>query len=200
MTMKLYEQFLSISKAAQFLGVAVVTVRRWSISGRLAVHHRTLGHHRRFSIVQLSELRGESHEQRIAVGYARVSSHDQKADLVRQSERLTQLGAELIIDDLGSGLNCKKRGLCKLLSLLLNKQVSTLYLTHKDRLLRFGHELVFQLCRWAGTAILVQEEEVEAAVEHPFEQALCQDVLTLMTVFSARLYGKRSHQNKVKIN
>ena len=78
--------------------------------------------------------------------------------------------------------------------------MSTLYLTHKDRLLRFGHELVFQLCRWAGTAILVQEEEVEAAVELPFEQALCQDVLTLMTVFSARLYGKRSHQNKVKIN
>ena len=48
--------------------------------------------------------------------------------------------------------------------------------------------------------LFLQEEEVEAAVEHPFEQALCQDVLTLMTVFSARLYGKRSHQNKVKIN
>jgi putative resolvase len=192
MIMKIYEEFLSIGKAAQFLGVAVVTVRRWAISGQLAVHHRTIGYHRRFSVIQLSELRGEPHEKRISVGYARVSSHDQKADLVRQADRLTQCGAELIIDDLGSGLNCKKRGLRKLLSLLLNKQVSTLYLTHKDRLLRFGHELVFQLCSWAGTAVIIQDEEQSVT----FEQALCKDVLTLMTVFSARLYGKRSHQNK----
>lgn len=125
-----------------------------------------------------------------------MSSHDQKPDLLRQADRLTQRGAELILDDIGSGLNCKKRGLRKLLSLLLNKQVSTLYITYKDRLLRFGHELVFQLCRWAGTAVIVQDEDQSVS----FEQELCKDVLTLMTVFSARLYGKRSHQYKVKIN
>ena len=187
--MKTYQQFLSTGQAARFLGVTVATVRRWCKGGKLIVHHRTQGNHRRFDLPHLSSVRGDA--PRMAVGYARVSSHDQKQDLARQVERLKPL-TDLVIDDLGSGLNCKKRGLRKLLDLLLNKQISTLYLTHKDRLLRFGHELVFQLCRWAGTAVIVQEEENAV----PFEQELCKDVLTLMTVFSARLYGKRSHKNK----
>ncbi len=97
MIMLVFEQFLSIGKAAQFLGVAVVTVRRWSKSGQLSVHHRTLGNHRRFSVEKLSDALGEPREQRISVGYARVSSHDQKADLVRQAARLTKGGAELMI-------------------------------------------------------------------------------------------------------
>jgi putative resolvase len=72
-------------------------------------------------------------------------------------------------------LNCKKPRLRKLVLMLLNKEVSELHLTHKDRLIRFGHELIFQLCKWSGA-----------------------NVITLMTVFSARLYGKRSHQNRNK--
>ena len=66
----------------------------------------------------LWDVRGDA--KRITVGYARLSSHDQKQDLVRQVERLTELNAGLIISDLGSGLNCKKRGLRDLLSLILN--------------------------------------------------------------------------------
>ena len=76
--------------------------------------------------------------------------------------------------------------------MLLNKEVSELHLSHKDRLLRFGHELVFQLCKWSGANVIIHKEEEEVT----FEQALCKDVLTLMTVFSARLYGRRSHQNR----
>ena len=103
--------------------------------------------------------------------------------------------SELVIEDLGSGLNCKKRGLKKLLAMLLNKQVSRLTLTHQDRLLRFGQELIYQVCRWVGTDVeLLEESQVI-----PFEEELCKDVLTLMTVFSARLYGKRSHKNKQTI-
>lgn len=65
-------------------------------------------------------------------------------------------------------------------------------MTHTDRLVRFGHELSFQVCGWAGTDMVVLDDEKEIA----FEQELCQDVLTLMAVFSARLYGKRSHKNR----
>jgi predicted site-specific integrase-resolvase len=114
-----------------------------------------------------------------------------KKDLVTQSNFLS-LYSDEIITDLGSGLNCKKTGLRKLLALLLDRQISTLHLTHTDRLLRFGHELVFQICRWAGTDVVIHN----APKVMSFEEELCQDVLTLMAVFSGRLHGKRSHQHK----
>ncbi len=76
--------------------------------------------------------------------------------------------------------------------MLLNKQISELHLSHKDRLLRFGHELIFQLCKWSGAAVIIHHE----AQAVTFEEELCKDVITLMTVFSARLYAKRSHRNK----
>lgn len=67
-----------------------------------------------------------------------------------------------------------------------------MYLTHKDRLLRFGSELIFSLCNTFGTKVII----VDAVISSTFEQELAQDVIELMTVFSAKLYGKRSHKNK----
>ena len=119
-----------------------------------------------------------------------MSSHDQKKDLTTQAKYLSQF-CDVVLEDLGSGLNCKKPRLKKLILMLLNKEVSELHLSHKDRLLRFGHELVFQLCKWSGANVIIHKEE-EVVIE------LCKDVITLMTVFSARLYGRRSHQNRMK--
>jgi len=141
-----------------------------------------LGNHRRYKL---------NEEHRVKVGYARVSSHDQKNDLATQAAYLSQF-CDVVLEDLGSGLNCKKPRLRKLILMLLNKEVSELHLSHKDRLLRFGHELVFQLCKWSGASVVIHKEPETMT----FEQELCKDVITLMTVFSARLYGKRSHQNK----
>ena len=175
------------------IGVSVCTVRRWCRSGKILESFRTPGNHRRFTSSLVDELLGKSNV-RFSVGYARVSSHDQKSVLITQAERLS-CHADQVIEDLGSGLNCKKRGLRNLLSLLLDKKVSALTLTHKDRLLRFGHEIIFQICRWVGTDVVILEEPEVIS----FEEELCKDVLTLMTVFSARLYGKRSHKNQKEI-
>ena len=94
------------------------------------------------------------------------------------------------------GMNCKKRGLIKLLGLIVTQQICKLVITHHDRLLRFGHvhELVFTLCQWFS----VDVEIIYAKEDEPFEVELTKDVITLMTVFSARLYGKRSHKNRQK--
>lgn len=181
---------LSIGAFASAVGVSVVTVRRWCRAGRVREDFRTPGGHRRFSPNQVRKVLGLA-ESRSRVGYARVSSHDQKSDLVSQASRLAGI-CDVVIEDLGCGLNCKKPGLRRLLAAILNREVSTLYLTHKDRLVRFGHELIFQTCRWAGTDVVILDDEQSVS----FEQELTQDVLTLMTVFSARLYGRRSHQNR----
>ncbi len=168
----------------------MVTIRRWCRARKISEAFRRSGGHRRFSTRQLREELGLSN-RRHSVGYARVSSHDQKTDLFTQANRLAGV-SDREIQDLGSGLNCKKPGLRKLIAAVLNHEVSTLYLTHTDRLVRFGHELIFQVCRWAGTDVVVLDDEKVI----PSKQELCQDVLTLMTVFSARLYGKRSHENR----
>lgn len=177
------------------LGVSVPTIRRWQRSGKLHESHRTIGNHRRFSIESLRILLGVNTDRKV-VGYARVSSHDQKNDLITQSEFLMQHGCDDVITDLGSGMNCRKRGLIKLLKLIVSGQVERLVLTHHDRLLRFGHELVFNLCQWFNVDVQI----IHAKEEESFEVELTKDVITLMTVFSARLYGKRSHKNRAKLS
>ena len=186
-------KYLSIGDTAEMLGVSVPTIRRWQRSGKIKESHRTAGNHRRFCISEIRNLLGINFERKV-IGYARVSSFDQKSDLITQAEYLKSLGCDEVITDLGSGMNCKKRGLNKLLKLIISGQVEKLVLTHVDRLLRFGHELVFKLCQWFNVDVNI----VNAKEDESFEVELTKDVITLMTVFSARLYGKRSHKNRLK--
>jgi predicted site-specific integrase-resolvase len=126
-----------------------------------------------------------------------VSSNDQKEDLQRQVKVLEQFCAAKgwkheVIQDLGSGVNYRKKGLKDLLSRILDGGVTRLVLTHRDRLLRFGAELVFSICEAKGTEVVI----INASVDTSFEDELTKDVLEIITVFSARLYGSRSHKNK----
>ena len=131
------------------------------------------------------------------MAYARVSSNDQKEDLKRQIIVLESYCAKNgwsfeVIQDLGSGLNYRKRGLIKLIKLICTNQVERLVITHKDRLLRFGAELLFTLCEIFGTEVII----INRTEDSTFEEDLAQDVLEIITVFSARLYGSRSHKNQ----
>ena len=132
-------------------------------------------------------------EDKMTIGYCRVSSHDQKEDLKRQIKRVEKYCHKFghpveIIRDLGSGLNYKKRGLQRLIKLILKRKISKLVLTHRDRLLRFGSELILALCKFFSVEVFVMEEKKSKSDE----EELAQDVLEILTVFSARLYGKRS--------
>jgi predicted site-specific integrase-resolvase len=100
----------------------------------------------------------------------------------------------IVISDLGSGLNYKKRGLKKLLILILKGQVSKIILTHKDRLLRFGSELIFSICQYFDIEIILIENEPRKELSD--EEKLAYDVLEILTVFSARLYGRRSIETR----
>ena len=145
----------------------------------------------------IDRLIGKHSETNLTLAYARVSSHDQKKDLERQAEALASYCVKQgwnfqIIQDLGSGMNYHKKGLKTLLHLILEKKISRLLLTHKDRLLRFGAELIFALCEIKQIEVVI----INKGDEVPFEEELTQDVLEIITVFSARLYGSRSRKNK----
>ncbi|MGL6337597.1 MAG: IS607 family transposase [Waterburya sp.] len=184
---------LTVKEAADLLGVSTKTIRRWEADGKIR-SVRTTGNHRRFDV---SELLGNKSDSSLTVAYARVSSHDQKDDLKRQVLVLESYCANHswsfeIIQDLGSGLNYKKKGLIRLIKLICTYQVERLVISHKDRLLRFGSELIFSLCEIFGTEVVI----VNRSEDSTFEEDLANDVLEIITVFSARLYGSRSHKNK----
>jgi predicted site-specific integrase-resolvase len=97
-----------------------------------------------------------------------------------------------VISDLGSGMNYHKKGLTSLLNAILDNRVGRLVLTHKDRLLRFGAELVFSICEAKNVEVVI----INKGEDTSFEEDLATDVLEIITVFSARLYGSRSKKNK----
>jgi excisionase family DNA binding protein len=194
------EVTISIGDAAKELGVSVKTVRRWADAGKLR-YERTPTGHRRFFLADIKKITPRDIsklEERITINYARVSSHDQKEDLTRQIQVLEAFSSANgwqfeTISDLGSGLNYQKKGLQKLLKRIMQGDVGRLVLTHKDRLLRFGSELVFAMCEEFETEVVIINKSSD---EVSFEQELVTDMIELITVFSARLYGSRSRKNK----
>ena len=195
---------LSIGQAAVLLGVSVSTLRRWELEGFLLPAYSTLGGHRRFALVTLETLflthTETSDTSSRVIAYARVSSHDQKKYLETQKEKLESycrkhFDQHHIIADLGSGLNYRKPGLKKLLRAIFLRQTQHIVLNHKDRLVRFGSEIIFDLCKHFGVKVTILEKREDLK----FEEELASDVIELMTVFSSRLYGKRSHLNRKKV-
>jgi predicted site-specific integrase-resolvase len=197
------KRLVSIEKKKKMLGVSVVTLRRWDEEGRL-VATKTEGNHRRYDMLKIKPetVHGfDFSDNRKTIAYARVSSHDQKSDLERQKQVLELFCSKNgwsfdIISDLGSGMNYHKKGLKKLLDSILDDKVGRLVLTHKDRLLRFGAELVFSICEAKGVEVVI----INKGDDTSFEEDLATDVLEIITVFSARLYGSRSKKNKKLID
>ena len=193
---------LSIGKVAEFLGVHPQTLRNWERNGRLAPDYISPGGTRRYKLTSLMKVNriefSDPTDNKKTIAYARVSSHDQKSDLDRQAKVLelycAQHGYDYeLIKDLGSGMNYQKKGLQKLLNMILQGDVGRLVITHKDRLLRFGAELIFSICEAKQVEVIILNKGDE---QPSFEEELAKDVLEIITVFSARLYGSRSKKNK----
>ena len=192
------ERIVGISEAADVLGVSISTLRRWEAAGKLVAEH-TPGGHRRYDLAKLRPelFRAAEAASRKTIAYARVSSHDQKDDLERQKQVLERYCARQgwmfeVVADLGSGMNYHKKGLKKLLGGILADEVGRLVIAHKDRLLRIGAELVFAICEAKKVEVVILNQGEDTT----FEEDLAKDVLEIITVFSARLYGSRSHKNQ----
>jgi len=179
------DKLMTIREAGELLGVSNTT-------------ERTMGNRRRYRMSQINpSIVRKTEQERKTVAYARVSSYDQKDDLERQKQVLelycsTQGWTFELISDLGSGMNYHKKGLKHLLDEIMDGNVSRLVITHKDRLLRFGAELVFAICEAKNVEVVI----LNCGEDTSFEEDLAKDVLEIITVFSARLYGSRSHKNR----
>lgn len=186
-----------IGEVADLFNVTIQTVRNWEKQGKIQ-SIRTTGNQRRFEEIEINRLMGKPSEApRKTLVYARVSTAARKDDLSRQKEVLELFCAArgwqyITLTDIGSGLNYRKKGLLKLIELIETNQIDRLVLNYKDRLLRFGNEIIFEMCRYHGVEVMVITENEDTT----YEQELTADVLSIITVFSAKLYGSRSHKNK----
>jgi predicted site-specific integrase-resolvase len=196
------EKLVSISEAAQALGVSVSTLRRWEARGMFTVIH-TEGGHRRYDLTQIHPelFHPVKSNRKITLAYARVSSPDQHNELERQKLKLETYCRSRgwvfeVIDDYGSGVDYSKQGLKRVLATLIDGTVERLVITHKDRLLRLGAELVFSVCEAKGVEVIMLNsgEDTESG------QDLAEDMFELISIFNARLYGMRSRKNQMLIN
>ncbi|MGH8488960.1 MAG: IS607 family transposase [Gammaproteobacteria bacterium] len=178
--------YVPLRIACKLLGVHPNTLRKWANDGRIGTIW-TEGGHRRFDIDGYLRRGGTS-----LVCYCRVSSPKQKDDLTRQIAYMRQKwpGSE-IVQDIGSGLNFKRKGLRSLLERALRGEKLQIVVAHRDRLARFGFELIEFIVGYAGGSVLVLDR-----VSLSPEAELGQDLCAIIHVFSCRLNGRRSHARK----
>lgn len=195
-------KYYSIGEFAELIGVTQQTLRNWDKAGKLKPSHKGKSGYRYYSQQQLRYylgLKGADAAKRKVVGYCRVSSNKQKDDLERQVENVkTYMIAKGysfdIVADIGSGINYNKKGLNQLIDMVVASEVEKIVVLYKDRLLRFGFELLETLCSKYGTTI-----EVIDNTEKTEEQELVEDLVQIVTVFSCKLQGRRANKAKKMI-
>ena len=188
--------YLSINKVAKQLNKSAQTLRNWEKTGELIPAYKTKSGYRYYTEEQINKLLGVEEKERVTIGYCRVSSRKQQDDLERQIENMRNYlcakGYKFeIITDIGSGINYNKAGLNILIDKVINEEVDRIIVLHKDRLLRFGFELLENLCKKYGTTIEIVDNTPKTE-----EQELVEDLVQIITVFSCKLQGKRVNRMK----
>jgi len=186
---------LRIKEAAIELGVSKDTLRRWDRQGRIPVS-RSVSGYRLFDVEAIKQS-----QSREVILYARVSSRKQSDDLKRQKQFLREnLPAQFAtfeckeIEDIASGLNFQRKGLKTLLERVLSNAVQTVVVASRDRLCRFGFELVEWVCNQHNTNILVLNKQDTTP-----EQELSEDLMSIVQVYCCRWNGKRRYKNNHQV-
>ena len=190
------EKYYTINQFSKILGVTPQTLRNGDRSGKRLPHHTSGNGYRYYSSEQLNQIRGVKPKKRTVIGYCRVSSHKQKDDLERQIENvrnylIAQGKPFEIITDIGSGINYNKKGLQNLIEKIVNNEVEKIVVLYKDRLLRFGFEMLEYVAGLYGCEI-----EIIDNTQKTEQQELVDDLVQIITVFSCKLQGKRANKAK----
>ena len=191
------EKYLRPEQVCKMLKVSNRTLQNWDQAGQIKCI-RTKGGHRRYPESDVvSKMPIETRPDiRRKICYCRVSTPSQKEDLDRQVEFFrNRYPNHEIIKDIGSGLNFKRKGFNSILESGLQGDISEIVVTHKDRLCRFSFELVQRIIEnhSKGTIVVLDQEKTSP------DKELVNDLISIITVFSSRLYGLRSHKLKKEI-
>lgn len=185
---------------AELLGVSVKTLQRWDRDGILKAN-RTPTDRRYYTYDQYLQFKGiqTKDDVRDVVIYARVSTRNQKDDLQNQVEFLKQfcnakgIIVNQCIEDFGSGLNYNRKKWNQLLEAVMENKIKTIIISSKDRFIRFGYDWFEKFCLKFNTNVIIVNNETLSPNEE-----LVQDIISILHVFSCRLYGLRKYKNQIK--
>ena len=195
-------KYYSTKKVTEILGVTAQTLRNWDKEGKLKPSYVKSNGYRYYSeesILSYTQERKTKKNLNV-VGYARVSSKKQSDDLERQIKNLnTYISSKYdsfdIITDIGSGINYNKPGLKKLIEKINKKEVDLIIVLYKDRLLRFGFELVEYFAQLNNVKI-----EILDKIDKNQDEELVEDLVQIITEFSCKIQGKRKTKTKQLID
>lgn len=184
---------------AELINVSVRTLQRWDVEGKLKAF-RTPTNRRYYTYEQYLEYKGIHKEEayRKTVIYTRVSTSNQKDDLRNQVEFLRQYAnakgiiVDEVIEDLGSGLNYNRKKWNKLIDSCMTNEIGTIIITHKDRFIRFGYEWFERFLAKFNVKIIIVNESLSP------QEELVQDIVSILHVFSCRIYGLRKYKKKIR--
>jgi len=196
-------KFISGKEASKILGVHERTLYLWDKANKIETI-RTPGNKRLYNInkylkdhlprennnINIDEL--EHLNDKIKIVYVRVSSLSQKDDLLRQKQyMINKYPNHTLIEDIGSGLNFNRKGLRKIIKLAIAGKIEELVVAYKDRLTRFGFELIEDLIKeYSNGKIIIinQNKKIEP------EEELIKDMLQIMNIFVAKMNGLRKYK------
>jgi len=183
----------------ELIGKSVITLQKWDRKGILKAH-RSLTNRRYYTHDHYLTYRGlVAQEQGLTIAYSRVSGVAQKPDLVNQVKALEvycnqhTIQVDEWMQDIGSGLNYQRKQFNRLMEMVELGQVRRIVLAHRDRLVRFGYGYFETFCERHHTDLVVIDGETLSP-----EQELVQDLVTILSVFSARLHGLGSYKKVIK--
>lgn len=189
----------NITQFSKLINYSVKTLQRWDRENILKPENRTKTNRRLYSHNQLLEFINSPLKSRKNIIYCRVSSANQKNDMKSQREYLTDFTKNIgisiddIYTDIGSGMSFKRKNFIKLIKEVKDNEIESITIAHKDRLCRFGYELIEFICNEHNVKIYIINDERLSP-----EQELYQDLTSIIHVFSSRLYGLRKYKNKIK--
>ena len=185
---------------AELIGVSVKTLQRWDNDNKLKAY-RTPTNRRYYTYEQYLKYAGKTdvNDKRKIVIYTRVSTSNQKEDLKNQVEFLRQYAnakgiiVDEVIEDYGSGLNYNRKKWNKLIDECMENKVKTIIISHKDRFIRFGYDWFERfLSKFEVSFIIVNNESLSP------QEELVQDIISILHIFSCRIYGLRKYKNKIR--
>lgn len=191
-----------LAAAAKHFGVSIHTIHHWRQHGKIVA--RKQGDSGKYlydldSFIAKTSCSTEKEQKRPRKGiiYARVSTRKQAAFLQNQIDRLKERYPDHdVYSDVASGINFKRKGFKKVLARCMSGGVSEVCIAHKDRLCRFAYDLVELVLKRNNTRIVVMEKQDSEAADDSAERELGDDIISIVTVFGARLHGARGGRKK----
>ena len=208
-------KFVTTKKAKEILGVHLLTLYNWEKQGKLETI-RTPGGHRLYNVEKYLATYGDkkyeknmneenekqtekikdNNKEKQNICYVRVSTLGQKEDLERQKKYMKdKYPSYTLIEDIGSGINFNRKGLRRIISLAISGKINKLVVAYKDRLTRFGFELIEDIIKEYSKGEIIIENEKEN--KEPKDE-LVEDVLQILNVYTAKLNGLRKYSKKIK--